>query len=82
MGVAVIAKTDLFRASDFRRNRRPPVSTPSLVFTGYFASLGHVNTFLQSERGRQAPKRSLALQARQFGLVRSERASRGDHRGP
>lgn len=48
-GVAVISNTDLFRAGDFRRSRRPPPDTdPS--FVGYFASLGDVNEYLKDRR--------------------------------
>lgn len=45
LGAAVIAKTDLFRASDFRKDRLPPrASEPSYV--GHFASMEHVNDYL------------------------------------
>ena len=48
MGAAVVSNTDLFRAADFRNNRRPPVS--SLTFAGHFASLGQVNSYLRRSR--------------------------------
>ena len=49
MGAAVISNTDLFRPSDFRRNRRPPpASSPSCA--GYFASIGQMNGFLMKQR--------------------------------
>jgi hypothetical protein len=49
MGVAVIAKTDLFRAADFRADRRRP--RPSVAsFAGYFASIGQVNAYLVAQR--------------------------------
>ncbi len=65
-GAAVVANTDLFRAADFRGNRRSPVS--SLTFAGHFASLGQVNAYLvktgrrgvlwaRRQAGRPAPPR-------------------------
>lgn len=52
MGVAVVASTDLFRPSDFRRDRlAPPASSPS--FAGHFASLEEINDFLQNTRRRE-----------------------------
>jgi hypothetical protein len=55
LGVAVISITDLFRAADFRRDRRaPPVSSPS--FAGQFASIEHVNAFLQARRRNPAAR--------------------------
>ncbi len=49
MGVAAIARTDLFHPSDFRPSRRRP-HTRSAAFVGYFASIGQVNAFLMAER--------------------------------
>lgn len=52
MGTAVISATDLFRRRDFDARRRPPQRrTARLV--GQFASLGHLNQQLRSQR----PKR-------------------------
>jgi hypothetical protein len=66
MGAAVISNTDLFRASDFRRNRRPPpASSPS--FAGYFASIGQINGFLLKQRKRHA--RRLTRQEPRRGTV-------------
>jgi len=48
MGAAVVSITDLFRAADFRANRRPPAS--SLTFAGHFASLGQMNAYLMKAR--------------------------------
>ena len=56
MGAAVIARTDLFRASDFHRDRRPP-RTCDDSFIGQFASLGHVNDYLR--RTRTKPRAEL-----------------------
>ena len=47
MGVAVIAKTDLFCGADFRRDRLRPRGA---AFHGHFASIGHVNAYLISKR--------------------------------
>ena len=47
MGVAVIAKTDLFRGSDFRRDRNRPRGA---AFQGHFASIGQVNAYLIAKR--------------------------------
>jgi hypothetical protein len=55
LGAAVISRTDLFRALDFHRDLRPPeFSDPS--FTGYFASLGHVNDYLSAGRRKVGVK--------------------------
>ena len=54
MGTAVISSSDLFRRRDFdpRRKRRPSVDA---AFEGQFASLGHVNAYLEARRsGRGA----------------------------
>lgn len=48
-GAAVISNTDLFRQSDFRRDRKPPMLTTH-SFIGYFASLGDVNEYLKLRR--------------------------------
>ena len=53
LGAAVISCTDLFRAADFKRERRAPGDGS---FVGYFASLGQVNEYLGKRRwgkGRQ-----------------------------
>lgn len=49
MGSAVVAVSDLFTRRDFdpRRKLRPPATAH---FEGQFASLGHVNQFLSSQR--------------------------------
>jgi hypothetical protein len=50
-GVAVISNTDLFRGSDFRRDRHAPqVSDES--FVGFFASLGELNEHLVKTRSK------------------------------
>lgn len=55
LGAAVISNTDLFRATDFKRDLRPPAfSDPS--FAGYFASLGHANRYLSKRRGKVGPR--------------------------
>ena len=46
-GAAVISKTDLFRARDFRQTRKPPPASDA-SFIGYFASLGEVNQYLKA----------------------------------
>jgi hypothetical protein len=48
MGAAVVSDTDMFRAADFRPNRRPPAA--SLTFAGHFASLGQINDYLMKAR--------------------------------
>ena len=49
LGVAVIARSQLFRERDFARGRRaPPRTAPS--FVGYFASIGHLNWHLRGGR--------------------------------
>ncbi len=48
MGAAVVSRTDLFRAADFRAARRVPAA---LTFAGHFASLGQINAWLLEERG-------------------------------
>ena len=48
MGVAVIAASDLFRRRDFHARNRLPAAPPA--FAGQFASLGHMNAFLQTRR--------------------------------
>lgn len=53
MGVAVIARSDLFRQRDFRRSRRLP-HLPNSAFAGYFASLGQVNEHLKRRRAGAA----------------------------
>jgi hypothetical protein len=55
LGAAVISNTDLFRSTDFKRDLRPPTfSDPT--FAGYFASLGHVNHYLNKARGKVKAK--------------------------
>ena len=48
MGTAVVSRTDLFRAADFRASRRLPHR--SLRFIGHFASLGQINGYLIEAR--------------------------------
>jgi hypothetical protein len=55
MGVAVIARSDLFRRQDFRPRRRIRPS-PDAEFAGQFASLGHINA--QLEKRRAATRRA------------------------
>jgi hypothetical protein len=55
LGAAVISSTDLFRAADFKRERRAPVVS-DVSFIGYFASLGQVNDYLKRGRVTQKPK--------------------------
>lgn len=52
MGTAVISEQDLFRPRDFSPRRKSPVRGYD-GFVGYFASLGDVNQFLQSHRGKK-----------------------------
>jgi hypothetical protein len=49
MGAAVISRTDLFRQSDFHRDRRPPPRSDA-SFIGEFASLGQMNEYLRTQR--------------------------------
>jgi hypothetical protein len=54
MGVAVIARSDLFRERDFLRTR-PFALVPSRTYVGLFASLGDLNAYLAKGRsGRHA----------------------------
>jgi hypothetical protein len=62
MGAAVVSNTDLFRAADFRSNRRPP--TPLLTFAGHFASLGQVNAHLKKNRRREPQQRRAEVRRR------------------
>ena len=55
MGVAVIAKSDLFRRRDFSP-RRPPLAPGDAEFAGQFASLGHLNAQLKKRRRRPGRK--------------------------
>ncbi len=52
MGTAVIAATQLFRARDFSRLRKPP-SRRVTGFEGLFASLEDVNRHLQRPRPKK-----------------------------
>jgi hypothetical protein len=54
MGVAVIAKSDLFRQSDFRP-MRPAPSEGSRTYRGLFASLGDLNAYLEKQRRPRMP---------------------------
>ena len=49
MGSAVIGVSGIFTARDFSQRRRAPARYDPR-FTGYFASLGHMNDFLASFR--------------------------------
>jgi hypothetical protein len=66
MGMAVVALSDLFTRRDFdpRRKTRPPVTARYL---GQYASLGHVNSVLELNRGRYrasaAPRRGFPSRA-------------------
>lgn len=51
MGVAVIATTDLFSPRDFSPSRKARRRQDS-SFVGLFASLGHVNSFLEKSRSQ------------------------------
>ena len=59
MGTAVIGASGMFTPRDFSRRRpSPPRYDPR--FTGFFASLGHMNDFLASFRRRsQADRKSI-----------------------
>lgn len=52
MGAAVIAASDLFRPRDFHPTRRLCVAGGE--FLGFFASIGHLNAYLESRRRFQA----------------------------
>lgn len=60
MGTAVIAATQLFRARDFSRLRRPP-SRRNPGFEGLFASLEDVNRHLQHPRPKAGRERTLSI---------------------
>jgi hypothetical protein len=51
MGAAVIGVRGVFTPADFERRRRAP-SRYDARFSGHFASLGQMNDFLASFRGR------------------------------
>jgi hypothetical protein len=55
MGVAVVARSDLFRQRDFRPKRRAPSPT-SESYVGLFASLGHLNGYLKEHRHEMSRK--------------------------
>jgi hypothetical protein len=50
MGVAVVARSDLFSPRDFQSARRTP-SAGAACYVGMFASLGEVNAWLTRLRG-------------------------------
>jgi len=50
MGVAIISLSDYFRPRDFHALRQTP-SRDRQLFAGFFASIDHMNEFL--ERGRK-----------------------------
>lgn len=52
MGVAVISSSDHFRPRDFQARRRNPSREPR-AFVGFFASLGHMNLYLERMRRSQ-----------------------------
>lgn len=58
MGIAVIARSSIFAARDFRPARRLPSRTGP-HFRGLFASLGDMNEFLGRTRS-QARKKNLS----------------------
>ena len=60
MGTAVIAASQLFRARDFSRLRRPP-SRRVAGFEGLFASLEDVNRHLQRPRPKAGRERILKV---------------------
>ena len=49
MGVAVVARSDLFRQRDFKPERTAPPER-SEAYVGLFASLGDVNEYLEQTR--------------------------------
>jgi len=63
MGAAVIASSDLFRRRDFD-SRRKPNPTRTAVYAGQFASLGHLNAHLRSQRRQSAALSSLRVAER------------------
>ncbi|MCC7235307.1 MAG: hypothetical protein IT163_08385 [Bryobacterales bacterium] len=68
MGVAVIARSSLFSARDFRPARRLP-SRSGPHFRGLFASLGDVNGFLSRTRSQTAKKFTRPGSTRQFAII-------------
>ncbi len=60
MGTAVIAASQLFRARDFSRLRRPP-SRRIAGFEGLFASLEDINRHLQRPRPKADRERILKV---------------------
>ena len=59
MGSAVIARNGVFAQRDFHSRRRSPYRYDP-TFAGFFASLGHMNGFLKSQKKR-ALKRAMAI---------------------
>ncbi len=51
MGAAVVSRTDLFRAADFRASQRVPTA---LSVAGHFASFGQINAWLIEQRKPQS----------------------------
>jgi hypothetical protein len=59
MGSAVIARNGVFAPRDFHSRHRSPYRYDP-AFAGFFASLGHMNVFLKSQKKR-VPKRAMAI---------------------
>jgi len=68
MGMAVIARSNVFAARDFRPTRRlPRRSGPH--FRGLFASLGDMNAFLGRSRSQDGKKNQRQGSTRQLAIT-------------
>lgn len=68
MGIAVIARSSIFAARDFRPARRLPSRTGP-HFRGLFASLGDMNEFLGRTRSRAREKNLSRGSSRQLAVT-------------
>ncbi len=56
MGVAIISVSDYYRQRDFDSNRKTP-SRDRRLFAGFFASIDHMNEYLEAQRRRPMPRK-------------------------
>jgi hypothetical protein len=68
MGIAVIARSSIFAARDFRPARRLPSRTGP-HFRGLFASLGDMNEFLGRTRSQASKKNLSRGSSRQLAIT-------------
>ena len=56
MGVAIISISDYYRQRDFHSKRKTP-SRDRRLFAGFFASIDHMNQYLEARRKGKTPRR-------------------------